>query len=145
MCIYFKKRTKQKKVYFFCTKNKKETSFEKCKNCKEKEYKKYKSIKKKTKKLRKLENDRYSILADDLEHCYICSMNKRDDLHEVFEGANRKTSMKYGTVIPICRKCHWQWDLDNELKKQIQKEAKQRFNETYSSDKFLEVFGKNYI
>ena len=145
MCIYFRKRSRNNEVYFFCTKNKKKINFNTCKNCAEKEYKQYKPIKKKSNKLKKLEANRYSILTDNLLICYICQKKKKDDLHEVFGGSNRQTSIKWGLVIPVCRLCHKEWEEDIELKIRIQKEAKEKFCELYSKEKFLKEFGKNYI
>lgn len=48
-----------------------------------------KQIKNKSNKLSKLEKKRFSILTDDLEHCFICkerdeSLIPKDDLHEIY-------------------------------------------------------------
>lgn len=54
----------------------------------EKRQKTKKKMRKKSKKLAKLEKNRYSILTDDLEHCFTCELERRirkkEDLHEVF-------------------------------------------------------------
>ena len=56
-------------------------------------------------KIKRLEKMRYSILTDDLSRCYICHAPK-SDIHEVYEGARRIASMKYGCCLPVCRSCH---------------------------------------
>ena len=81
-----------------------------------------KPIKKKSSKLAKLERNRFSILTDDLEHCYICKrifeqIIPKDDLHEIFGGRNRQISMKMGWVAPLCRTHHE----DEEAKKFLKK------------------------
>lgn len=47
-----------------------------------------KKMKNKSKKQAKLERNRFSILTDDLEHCFTCELERRirkkEDLHEVF-------------------------------------------------------------
>lgn len=106
------------------------------------EKKKQKKIKQKSNKLAKLERNRFSIITYNLDICYICQKHRKDHLDEVFEGRNRQTSMKYGLVIPICFKCHRKLTDNPLLKKDIQEEAKQKFIEKYSEEKFIKEFGR---
>ena len=144
-CIHLRIRTKDYKKYIYCKQKKKEINFKDCRTCKYKEFKQVKELKKKSNKLKKLESKRFSILTDSMQICYICNKARKDDLHEVFEGSNRQTSMKWGLVIPICRKCHGEWKINKEIKEAVRKEAKEKFYKLYSKEKFLEVFGKFYI
>ena len=144
-CVHLRIRAKDYKKYMYCKRKKKEISFKDCKICKYKEFKQIKELKKKSNKLKKLESKRFSILTDNMQICYICNKARKDDLHEVFEGSNRQTSMKWGLVIPICRKCHGEWKINKEIKEAVRKEAKEKFYKLYSKEKFLEVFGKFYI
>lgn len=146
-CIHLRIRTKDYKKYIYCNqpKRKKEINFKDCRTCKYKEFKQVKELKKKSNKLKKLESKRFSILTDNMQICYICNKARKDDLHEIFEGSNRQNSMKYGLVIPICRKCHNEWKTNKEIKETVRKEAKEKFYKLYSKEKFLEVFGKFYI
>ncbi len=102
-------------------------------------------MKKKSNKLKQLEAKRYSILTNNLNICYICNKKRKDDLHEIFGGSNRKKSMEWGLVIPVCRECHDKWDKDKELREQIQQEAKEEFIRRNTKEKFREEFGKYYI
>ena len=81
-------------------------------------------MKYKTNKLKKLENNRFSILTENLEKCYICG-KEVVDVHEVYSGTNRQMSMKNGFCIPLCRTHHRIAQLDKEtnlyLKKLFQK------------------------
>ncbi len=93
-----------------------------------------------------LERKRFSILTKDLTRCYICGLPKHH-LHEVFFGKNRKNSMIYGCVVPLCYEhhegntgVHHNIELDNKLKAECQK----KFEETYSIP-FKDIFFKNYI
>lgn len=103
-----------------------------------------KKMKNKSKKQAKLERNRYSILTDDLEHCFACALerrkSKREDLHEVFGGRNRRKSMEYGLVIPLCRKCHEKATNDMKFYKMLQGIAKEEFIYRYGKEKFLEEF-----
>lgn len=102
------------------------------------------AIKKKSNKLAKLEKNRFSIITKDLEHCYLCKNNK-DDLHELVEGKNRQVSMKYGLVIPICRKCHEIVTNDKTLQDKLHKVAQKEFKKHYKTENFVQVFGQNYL
>lgn len=103
-----------------------------------------KKIKQKSKKLAKLERNRFSIITKDLEHCYLCK-SKKEDLHELLGGRNRKLSMKFGLVIPLCRKCHNLIENDETLKDKLHKVAQKEFKKHYKSENFVQIFGKNYL
>jgi len=48
----------------------------------------------------------FSVLTDDLEHCYICG-STMVAIHHVFYGtANRKKSTKYGFILPLHPRWH---------------------------------------
>ena len=107
-------------------------------------------IKKKSTKLAKLEKNRFSIITKDLDHCYLCTKNgikniPKDDLHELIEGKNRQVSMKYGLVIPICRKCHEIVTNDKTLQDKLHKVAQKEFKKYYKTENFVQIFGRNYL
>lgn len=101
-------------------------------------------IKKKSSRLAKLEKNRFSIITKDLEHCYLCG-NKKQELHELVEGKNRQASMKYGLVIPICRKCHILVTNDRTLQEKLHKVAQKEFKKHYKTENFVQIFRKNYL
>lgn len=102
------------------------------------------TIKKKSKKLAKLEKNRFSIITKDLEHCYLCG-NKKQELHELVEGKNRQASMKYGLVIPICRKCHILVTNNRTLQEKLHKVAQKEFKKHYKTENFVQIFNENYL
>lgn len=101
---------------------------------------KFKVIKKKSNKLAKLEKERYSILTNNLEICYICK-TKKEDLHEIYGGRNRKISIKNGFVVPLCRKCHQ----NNEILQKLQRELQKKYEKTHTREEFIKLIGKNYL
>lgn len=101
-------------------------------------------IKKKSNKLAKLERNRFSIITNELDRCYICKA-KKCDLHEIFGGRNRQASMKYGLVIPVCRKCHEMIPKSKTLTKNLHKVGRKAFEKEYKTENFVQIFGKNYI
>ena len=119
-------------------------SFNPVPKIKQKAEQKSEQLKKKSKKLAKLENNRFSIITNNLEKCYICGA-KKEDLHEIFAGRNRQLSMKYGLVIPICRKCHKMIPKDKTLNEKLHKVGQKAFKKTYKKENFIKIFGKNYL
>lgn len=103
-------------------------------------------MKKKRYKISKLEKERYSIVTDDLEHCYLCGGIK-NHLHEVFYGSNRVNSMRYGCVIPLCDSCHTKIHQDIELDLGVKKLLESAFLGVYECDIdfFIKIFHFNYI
>ena len=134
ICKHITKRSYQRRAFIWCRKLKKEITWDDCKNCVENEPRENKPIKKKSNKLAKLERNRFSILTDDLDHCYICKTMKlrevpRQDLHEIFEGRNRQICMKYGFVAPLCRQCHEDKKAKEYLKQLCMAKAKDKYSE----------------
>lgn len=101
----------------------------------------------KSNKLARLEKNRFSIFTEDLEHCYICK-RKKDDLHELLGGIQRKKSMQYGLVIPVCRRCHGTLENDEQIKLNWKIQAEKKWLEVYApfaKEDFIREFGKNYL
>lgn len=145
-CKYLTIRSKNYEKYFYCRLNKKIINYTtECIKCVKNEPHKNKSINKKTSKQIKLEKSRYSILTNDLEHCYICRFQGkkvlRDDLHEVYGGANRKRSILNGLVVPLCRKHHQNEEILSELKVATQR----MYEVNHTRDEFIKLIGKSYI
>lgn len=98
----------------------------------------------KTSKLRKLEADRYSILTDDLEHCYICGEHK-DDMHEIYGAGNRRISMMNGFCVPLCRQCHMFITKDNASSLLLKQQCQRSFEVENNREDFMLLIGKNYL
>lgn len=145
ICKYFRKRQRDRISYFYCSIQDKEVTWGCYKNCKLKQYNAYKPIRKKSTKLIKEEKARFSILTNDMEHCYWCKAycgkdNLKDDLHEIYPGRNRRRSIKYGFVVPLCREHH-----NNESVKEVLKKVCQfEYEQTHTREEFLQIIDKNY-
>jgi len=94
----------------------------------------------KTDKLKKLEATRYSVFTDNLNKCYFCN-EKREDFHELLAGRNRLNSIKYGYVLPVCRKHHKEIQYSLEWKQKSQA----HFELTHTREEWLSIFYKNYL
>ena len=84
------------------------------------------------------------------ELCYVCG-NLASEEHHVFMGKNRKNADKYGLTVNLCPMCHRTsfyavHGRDGHLLDKVLKMVGQtKFEELYGHDKFMEVFGKNYL
>lgn len=89
-----------------------------------------------------------SILQDRRE-CYITGATEGLHKHHVYAGSRRKVAEQWGCWVWL----RWDWhngapygahnnpDLDRRLKQECQ----ERFEELHGHEKFMEVFGKNYL
>lgn len=103
-------------------------------------------MKKKTSKLRKLEKNRYSVFFDSLSMCMNCGSMREITKHEIYEGRNRKNSMKYGFVLPLCVSCHQKLQENSEFSNKWKIKGQKYFEEHYGTrEEFLEIFRRNYL
>ena len=99
------------------------------------------TIKKKSKKLVKLERQRDENLVKE-GICEFCGNYSRHlDPHEVYGGSNRKRSMEHKFVKLLCRKCHDDEDIINQLRIETQKE----YMKTHTEEEFIKLIGKSYL
>ena len=97
-------------------------------------------IKKKSKKLAKKERERFSILQEDKNKCFLCHRQLKLDKHEALGGRNRQLSMRYGLVYYLCRKCHSEAEINIEIKNYLKEYARKIFEKEYPNLNFKEIF-----
>ena len=101
-------------------------------------------MKQKSSKLKRLEKNRYSILTDDFEHCFVCKKSPVD-IHEIYGGCNRKISMQNGFCVPLCREHHrlvTDYPLNNRY---FQELCQNKFEETHTREEFMDLICRNYL
>lgn len=146
-CLYLRRRSKKGQLYYYCANCQKKGIIKpnECYVCELKEFKQYKPMKNKTAKAKKLEEQRYSILTNNLNICYVCKKRLKDDIHEIYAGRNRIVSMKNGFCIPICRKCHEEIQNNEEKMLIYKRECQRKYEENHTREEFLKKIGRNYI
>jgi len=83
------------------------------------------------------------------KECYISGSRINLEKHHIMAGtANRKLSEKYGLWVWLNHDLHTgdhgaQYEIDLNL--QLKRDAQKAFEEKYSHEKWMEVFGKNYL
>lgn len=103
--------------------------------------KKSAEIKKKSNKLAKLERQRdKDIIKEGI--CEFCgNYSKKLDPHEVYGGSNRKRSIKHKFIKLICRECHSNENIINQLRIETQKE----YEKKHTREEFIKLIGKSYL
>ena len=97
-----------------------------------------------------------SIIQPDKSYCFLCGSRTGKGLdaleeHHVFEGVGRReASERYGLKVYLCgSSCHREGDESahkcKETKDMLHRVAQMRFEELYGREKFVLVFGKNYL
>lgn len=98
----------------------------------------------KTYKLQKLEKNRFSILTNDMEHCYICQ-SPFVEIHEIYNAGNRKISMKNGFCVPLCHRHHEYVTLNADGSNYLKQKCQMVFEKTHSREEFMKLIGRNFI
>lgn len=98
----------------------------------------------KTYKLQKLEKNRYSILTNDMEHCYICG-NPFVDIHEIYGAGNRRVSMKNGFCVPLCRQHHEYVTINNDASVYLKQKCQHIYEQSHSREEFVTLLRRNYL
>ena len=94
-------------------------------------------------KRKRLEDNRWSVFTEDLEHCYFCE-KKASDVHEIIYGSNRWNSMRYGYVLPLCRTHHDMFHRNYRLTMEWQVRCQEHFMKKDTLAKWVEIFHCNY-
>lgn len=98
-------------------------------------------LKKKSSKLAKLERQRDKELVKE-GICEFCgNYSKQLDPHEVYGGSNRKRSIKNKFIKLLCRKCHSNENIINQLRIDTQKE----YMKIHTKEEFIKLIGKSYL
>ena len=140
-CQYLRVRSEKYQKYYYCFKQKKKINISSCGDCKDKVFKKYSKMKNRSKKISKLERERDKNIIK-FGQCEYCHKEfKHLDPHEVYGGSNRKRSIEKGFIKKLCRKCHSDEKIINQLKIDTQIE----FEKTHSREEFIKLIGKSYL
>lgn len=89
-----------------------------------------------------------SIITDSVDTCFICGSYGKLDCHHVMNKADRKNSTKYGLVVPLCRECHIGNNgvhMNRERNDALKRIAQTKFEQKYSHDEWMSIFGRNYL
>lgn len=92
-----------------------------------------------------LDSNGYSESLLPSENCFMCGIGGDLARHEVFGGADRKTSKATGMWVSLCPVCHEKAHKTEMWSRILHQEAQMMFEHCHSHDEFIELFGKNYL
>ena len=79
-------------------------------------------------------------------YCYITGRTDNLDKHHVFGAANRKHSEQFGCWVWLTHDVHMQaHQRSPELLTQLKQECQERFEEIHGHERFMQIFGRNYL
>ena len=88
-----------------------------------------------------------SILQDRRE-CYITGSTEGLHRHHVYAGGRRSASERWGCWVWL----RWDWHTgdcgvhrNTEFDRRLKRECQEKFEELYGHEKFMKVFGKNFL
>ena len=86
-----------------------------------------------------------SIMQTETE-CFITGARYPLDLHHIYEGCRRKASDKWGCWVYLRHDIHMAiHQRDTDILNDLKQICQYRFESLYGHEKFMQVFGKNYI
>lgn len=99
-----------------------------------------------------------------VKECYLCRKDAEilgyhgeltseglDKHHVIYGTANRKLSEKYGVWVYLCKKHHnedhglFAVHYNRHVRQQLCEDAERAFLRMYSFEKYMDIFGKNYL
>ena len=93
----------------------------------------------------------WSVLTDDMYHCYITGLNVVA-VHHVFNGSRKTASEKYGFLVPLHPTLHnlspdsVHMAPNRGLDLRLKQECQRYFEEHCGSrEEFIEIFGRSYL
>ena len=81
------------------------------------------------------------------KECYLTGVQSGLHKHHVFHGtANRKLAEQWGCWVCLKESVHKDLhERDKALDKKLQRECQEAFEKRWGHQKFMKVFGKNYL
>ena len=85
-------------------------------------------------------------IMQDGKYCYVTGRTDHLDKHHVYGAANRKQSERYGCWVWLTHDVHMAaHQRQTEILTQLRQECQEAFEAIHGHDKFMQVFGKNYL
>ena len=80
------------------------------------------------------------------KYCFITGRSDQLDLHHIYAGSRRKASDRFGCWCWLTHDVHMELhDKNKALDLMLRRACQEKFEEIYSHQEFMEVFGKSYL
>ena len=80
--------------------------------------------------------------------CFLCGSHYNIEIHHIYSGSRRKSSTKYGLVVPLCINCHRGPNgvhQNAEKMRYLRVIGQRMFEKVYPDEDFVAIFHKNYL
>lgn len=86
-----------------------------------------------------------------MRECFICGRTNKIEKHHIFNGAYRRKSERFGLTVDLCHDCHNEppngahHNAETMIMIKQQGQMKAMFEQGWTTEQFIEEFGKNYL
>ena len=87
----------------------------------------------------------HSLIDNNKGVCFICGRRGVTHRHHCLHGSRRKQAEKFKLTVYLCQRCHQELHDHGVYDLELEQLAQKKFEEVYGHEKFMEVFGKNYL
>ena len=84
-----------------------------------------------------------SLFDTEQGQCYLCKRFGDTARHEVYGASSRRYSKALGMWVNLCPTCHRIEHAENN--EELKKEGQRLFEREYGHQRFIGVFGRNYL
>ena len=84
-------------------------------------------------------------MISDKRRCYLCGRSGALHKHHCLHGIRRKAADRYDLTVFLCPECHMRLHDQGVGDLYLEQLAQRHFEEEHGHDKYMEVFGKNYL
>lgn len=93
-----------------------------------------------------MQNKKESIIASNLDRCFICGKYGAELHHIIFGNSFRQHSEDFGLKVPLCRACHDLVHKSREVNYALRRLAQKTFEKKVGTRKEWQLnFEKNYL
>lgn len=84
------------------------------------------------------------------KRCYLCGSTVGLEKHHCMHGSGwRQRADRWGLTVWLCSRCHRDGKYgvhgNNEIDLKLKRLAQETFEKKYSREKWIEIFGRNYL
>lgn len=84
-------------------------------------------------------------MINDNMQCYICGRSGVLHRHHCLHGSRRKMADRYDLTVYLCPDCHRELHDHGTGDLMLERLAQKHFEDQYGHEKYMEIFGKNYL
>lgn len=84
-------------------------------------------------------------MIDEKYRCYLCGRTGNLQKHHCLHGSRRKAADRFDLCVWLCPDCHMKLHDKGIGDRKLQKTAQKYFEDQFGHNRYMDVFGKNYL